>query len=274
MYKFYIMADLHGDIYAVDDLACRLAEKGTPLDATDTLIILGDLGINYYGQNSTSERYRKLHLDNIGCTIFAIRGNHERRPEDLYEESFQEYKESCGEIPMSWSTTKAFGGSVYYEKKYPHILYAIDEPAVYTFNGYRVLTLPGAYSVDKPYRLKMGFHWFPNEQMTEDEREWAVELCEMNSWKFDFIMSHTCPTPVMPKDLFIEGVEDADTTTEEFMQSLVDDELQFKTWLFGHMHDYRTIVDDRGNDYILVYNDRAIELDDVASYFVEDLPKY
>jgi 3-oxoacid CoA-transferase subunit A len=113
------------------------------------------------------------------------------------------------------------------------------------------LTLPGAYSVDKPYRLKMGFHWFPNEQMTEDEREWAVELCEMNSWKFDFIMSHTCPTPVMPKDLFIEGVEDADTTTEEFMQSLVDDELQFKTWLFGHMHDYRTIVDDRGNDYIL-----------------------
>jgi hypothetical protein len=78
----------------------------------------------------------------------------------------------------------------------------------------------------------------------------------------------------MPKDLFIEGVEDADTTTEEFMQSLVDDELQFKTWLFGHMHDYRTIVDDRGNDYILVYNDRAIELDDVASYFVEDLPKY
>lgn len=52
------------------------------------------------------------------------------------------------------------------EVSYPHIKYASDRAALYTIADQLTLVIPGAYSVDKYYRLQMGWNWFPGEQLT------------------------------------------------------------------------------------------------------------
>lgn len=63
----------------------------------DILIILGDAGINFSGEQYDS--LKKRLLESLPVTIFAIHGNHEQRTHTI-----SSYKE------MQWH-----GGTVYYE---------------------------------------------------------------------------------------------------------------------------------------------------------------
>jgi len=72
----YITGDTHSNFERVKELCRRF--KPT---VDDTIIILGDAGINYYGE----ERDCKLKkaLSQLPITIFSIYGNHEMRPETI-----------------------------------------------------------------------------------------------------------------------------------------------------------------------------------------------
>ena len=45
------------------------------------LIVLGDVGLNYYG--GRRDRIRKMLVEALPITMFCIHGNHEQRPETL-----------------------------------------------------------------------------------------------------------------------------------------------------------------------------------------------
>jgi 3-oxoacid CoA-transferase subunit A len=268
MNKFYFMADFHGSSEPIENLKNRLAANAIPLDETDTVVVLGDLGANYYGQNSEQDKYFKQKLNDIGCKIFAIRGNHEERPSKLCSE---DKVQSLG----NWAMTKAYGYMVYVEKDYPNIFYSLDTPSIYRFNGLSVLTLPGAYSVDKNYRLANGWNWFPEEQMSTLEKSIADSLCQARDWTFDLVLSHTCPLEYEPTDLFIEGIDQStvDRSTEEFLSKL-NNKLHYKYWLFGHFHKFRLYPEVEGRTQLMLYNDNAVELNDLFNESLNEIKLY
>ena len=75
-YRLFITGDRHGRF---DDLEYFCQANNTTED--DALIILGDAGILYYGENKTHEKYLKAWLSRLPITILCVRGNHEARPQ-------------------------------------------------------------------------------------------------------------------------------------------------------------------------------------------------
>ena len=187
------------------------------------MIILGDASFNY--ELNYNDTIRKRRASGYGGYIYCVRGNHEERPENVKN------------MIKEWDSNVC--GFVYMELEFPLIRYFIDGEK-YLINGYSVLALGGAYSVDKPYRLMRGAKWFAQEQLSQDEmdaisRKYAGE-------KIDLVLSHTCPYSWRPTDLFLRGIDQSsvDTSMEQWME-LFKDNIDFKVWLFGHYHDDRVV---------------------------------
>ena len=69
----FLTGDTHGRFERV-----ALFFRRHKLQAGNTFIILGDAGINYFGDWRDEEK--KNYLSLLPCTIFCIHGNHEQRP--------------------------------------------------------------------------------------------------------------------------------------------------------------------------------------------------
>lgn len=136
----YYTGDIHGSAKGIVAFA-----QHYELTESDIIVILGDVGANYYGNRR--DRYCKDALARIKPTVFCIHGNHERRPDTLAD-----YKQK------EWN-----GGLVWYEDEYPNLLFARDGD-IFTMEGTRHLVIGGAYSVDKYYRLENDLLWFADEQ--------------------------------------------------------------------------------------------------------------
>lgn len=211
--NIYITGDIHGSI-------ARILEAVGAYHTTqkDLLIILGDVGFNYYLDSRDSDM--KQEVSKLPITLLCIHGNHEERPENI---STYQQIEFCGDF-------------AYYEPEYPNIIFAKDG-GIYNLNGTRCLVLGGAYSVDKFYRLERGWRWFPSEQIT-DARKYEIEqILEDNKWRVDYVLSHTCPYDERPVHLFLRSVDQSqvDTSMEMWLQKIAD-KLNFKRWYFGHYH--------------------------------------
>lgn len=186
------------------------------------LIILGDAGFNFWLTNN--ERNRKKDLGKYGLYIYCVRGNHEERPENLgynliYDENV------CGEV--------------YLDADCEYIRY-FQDGGEYIIDGYDVLTIGGAYSVDKNYRIAAaggveGSGWFPGEQLTESEKV-AIEEKVQDKY-YDFVLTHTCPIQWEPRDLFLPFIDQdsVDKTTEKWL-SKISQNIRWVIWCFGHYH--------------------------------------
>ena len=121
----YITGDTHRDFRCVR-LFCETVES----TINDILIILGDAGINYFGEPKDS--ILKQQLTELPITLFCIHGNHEMRPESI----------------ASYKETEWCGGTVYFEPEFLNLFFAKDGE-IYEFAGKRCVVIGGAYSVDK-----------------------------------------------------------------------------------------------------------------------------
>ena len=131
----YLTGDIHGDPTRIVQFSKRMN-----LTANDTIIILGDVGANYYGNRRDDSV--KAQLATIPAKVFCIHGNHERRPASI-----------PGYMQTTWN-----GGTVWVQPQYPNLLFAKDGE-VFCIEGVRYLVIGGAYSVDKFYRLARGYGW-------------------------------------------------------------------------------------------------------------------
>ena len=129
----YITGDTHGDMNRI----IRFCER-METSQEDIMIILGDVGLNYYGDSR--DRRNKEKVANLPITLFCIHGNHERRPTTIVEYKLQEWN----------------GGKVWVEEAYPNILFAKDGE-IYDIAGMKTIVIGGAYSVDKFYGLSKGY---------------------------------------------------------------------------------------------------------------------
>lgn len=230
MNRMFVRGDTHGDF----DFLPQWCEE-TQTDATDILVILGDVGINYYGKKK--EAYLKEWLSKQPITLFCVRGNHEARPQSRPKMKLVET-----ELGIVWA-----------EEEYPNIWYAMDG-GEYNWNGKSILTIGGAYSVDKWYRLEKGWHWFTDEQLTAEEME---EISEKTKGKYyNYVFTHTCPTWWQPTDLFLTTI-DQNTVDNSMEQWLCEIEcsITYDHWYFGHYHKDRDFT-----AYMTMLYDKIVEI--------------
>lgn len=207
----YYTGDIHGFAYGIVKLCKRFK-----LTREDTVVILGDVGANYYDDerdNEIKEAFKRLKP-----TIFCIHGNHEIRPANI----------------PSYITKEWNGGTVWYEEAYPNILFAKDGE-IFDIEDIKHLVIGGAYSVDKFYRITRGHGWWADEQPSPDIKEYVEKQIKDKS--FDVILSHTCPFKYEPQEMFIPGIDQStvDTSTELWLDK-IEKAVDYKAWYCGHWH--------------------------------------
>ena len=214
----YITGDTHGE-FGRFRCFCSIAKPAL----TDIMIILGDAGFNYAGNKHDEER--KAYMSSLNMTVFSIHGNHEMRPTDV----------------PGYKTKEFHGGTVWYEDKYPNLLFAKDGE-IYRFGDYDCIVIGGAYSVDKFWRLRDGRKWFANEQPSEEIKVYVESQLAARNNRIDIVLSHTCPLQYEPREVFLAGLDQStvDTSTEEWL-SAIEADLDYKKWYCGHFHTSKKI---------------------------------
>lgn len=207
----YITGDIHGSL----DPIRELCNKYNPTE-NDIIVILGDVGLNYNGGHK--DKRVKYQLNDIGCKFFCIHGNHENRPQNI-----PTYKEK-----------KWMGGRVLYEDDYPNLLFPLDGD-IFTLEDKKCLVIGGAYSVDKDYRIIMGFKWWADEQPSPSIK--AYVNCQVEYNDVDIVFSHTCPAKYKPTECFLSGIdqESVDDSTEQWLDK-IEKRLDYQAWYVGHWH--------------------------------------
>ena len=214
--RIYLTGDTHADF---EDLILKSIRYG--ITDRDLLIILGDVGINYFG--GIRDQMHKELLSHVPAAILCIRGNHEMRP-------------TASELNGSYHEIEWMGDRAYAEDAYPRFIMAKDG-ARYHINGRDFLVIGGAYSVEKYYRLRMGYRWFQDEQLTSDEMDAIRENVAAHGYQEDIILAHTCPYDHRPIEAFLPGIDESmvDNTMEHFLQEIAD-MAKYNAFYCGHWH--------------------------------------
>lgn len=213
----------------------RLASKLPKLtsDKENYLIVAGDFGciwgypndgelVNHEDMLVIRELYESLPF----ITLF-VDGNHENH-----------------KVLNALPVTTAWGGRVHEITPYCfHLL----RGEVYNIQGFKIFAMGGAYSVDKGYR-KPDVSWWEEELITQDDYNNAMSNLERHHNKVDYIVTHTCPTPVAkelekclpPYDVGLWGRKKFDPSCA-FLED-IRHQVQFKDWVYGHFHIDNTLV--------------------------------
>ena len=210
---YYITGDTHGNFDRITYFQNKMQ-----LSANDVLIVLGDVGLNYY--KNQKDIKRKELVSKYPFTTFCIHGNHEARPDTI----------------ESYKTKEFCGGVVWYEEEFPNILFAKDGE-IYDFDGVKCIVIGGAYSVDKYYRIVNAWPWFFNEQPNKDIKKYVEDQLKRAKFKVDVVFSHTCPYNYEPREFFMKGIDQEliDKSTEYWLQE-IENKLDYQKWYCGHFH--------------------------------------
>lgn len=192
----------------------------------DLLIILGDVGVNCY--NDDRDLKAKTDLSRLPATILCLHGNHERRP--YSPDIAWDYKN------LNWN-----GGTVYVEDEFPSLIFA-EEGERYTINGLTFRVIGGAYSIDDYYRTLKGQPFYPDEQLSEEEKAKIIHQIERDRWEEDVMLTHTCPYSYRPVEKFVPGIKQdgVDTSMEDFLEG-IEKKTKYREWYCGHWHVDKTV---------------------------------
>ena len=208
--------DTHGK---VAERLAYIKQCRPELDPAETaIIILGDVGLNYY--LSKTDYKNKIKASSFEYTIYCVHGNHEARPGES--------------LSMKLINDELVGGPVWIDEEFPLIRY-FTTWGIYNICGHKTLVIGGAYSVDKHYRIQNGWRWFEDEQLADHER--AACLRSVKDQNFDLVLSHTCPYEWRPTDLFLCCIDQStvDNTMELWLDT-VRNAIGYNRWFFGHYH--------------------------------------
>lgn len=223
---YFITGDTHRDFSHIE----TFCEK-YKTNKSDTMIVLGDAGLNYF-QNK-SDINLKIKVSSLPIKFLFIRGNHEARPQDI----------------DTYKIIKFCNSFAYAEKEFPDLVFTMDGQ-VYNIEYKTVLTIGGAYSIDKQYRLSRGFEWFKNEQLSKDEMDNILN--KYKETKVDCILSHTAPDSEIPYPLLpsaLGNIPNIDKTMELWLDEIKKN-VEYDKWYCGHFH--INYGDDR---FRFMYND-------------------
>ena len=242
--KVYITGDKHRSFGYIEDFC-----KKMDTNRHDILIILGDAGFNYYGDDRDDKL--KKDISKLNITLFCIHGNKENRPQNI----------------GTYGVRNFSGGKVLYEPKYPNIYFAIDGD-VYNFDGKKYMVVGGAHSVDKIRCLEENKPFWEDEMPDDIIKAKVEEKLLLENNKIYGMMTHTCPIDYLPTEMFITTRQNAtikrkprkskskkifkpdiDRSTEEWLGEL-EKRLDYEVWYCGHYH-----IDKQIDKISMMYNE-------------------
>ena len=224
----YITGDLHGGI-DISKLNAKNFPQQKLLTKKDYILICGDFGLIW--DNSKEELFWRNWLHERNFTTIFCEGNHENF--DL-----------LNKFPVEeWN-----GGKVHFiNDSVIHLM----RGQVFTIDDLKFFTMGGATSIDK-YRRKKGISWWKEEIPSNKEFEEAFNNLDKHNWIVDYVISHTTSMRIMQERGYIKE----NNTLNKFFDMLEGD-LEYKHWYFGHFHD-DIRIDDK---HTMIYYD-IIELKD------------
>ena len=246
--NWFMLGVIHGNSAAIEYFYNQNKARLNLDDSINNIILLGDVGCNY-SITGNSDSYLKSKLSKLPFHYICLRGNHEARVTDMVRRE-----------PWKWENLQKHNGIIYIEKDFPTIEYLEDISAIYEFAGYKTLSIPGAYSVDKFERLEHGWQWFSNEQLSKSEMAHGMELIKSEK-AVDLVISHTCPITYEPKDLFIPSIDQSkvDKTMELYLEK-IESQLIYKRWAWGHYHADRLYPWDNEKEKLMLFDENVVDL--------------
>ena len=206
------------------------------LSKDDYVIILGDFG---FWQDTKEERYNLDWLDSRSFTTLWIDGNHE---------NYDRIKE----LPVEeWH-----GGKI--QRIRPSVIHLM-RGQVFEIEGKKIFTFGGASSHDirdgilepdqkkmikewnkDPFKLFRINHvsWWKEELPSEEEMQEGLENLRKNGNRVDYVLTHSPYTSLLRQIDGGSGFYQSDILTDYLQQ--VKQTVDFKHWLFGHMHTNQT----------------------------------
>ena len=250
----YICSDVHGDKSRIEEVIDQIHNP----TEEDKIIICGDAGFEYGGHIMGSAK--KAAAKFPGSWI-VMRGNHDTR---YWRDHAINVPGVCEYAKDNWHMENINGNMLLVQDKYPNIKYVRDEGGIYYIDGYKFLFVPGAYSVDKKWRIAANMPYEQEEQLTYKEFCNIIDVAKINGNEIDFVISHTAPL-FLEEDLqylFLDIIDqnEVDKTTEQGLDQVahwISSGINFKHWFFGHYHDTKTF-DGR---YSMMYH-RVLRLED------------
>lgn len=221
----YITGDIHGSPRRLKLFFLAPNGQGGAQEPGDIMIILGDAGFNYSGDEDDRAAKAVLHRYGNRTEYLCVHGNHEMRPQGI----------------PSYHEREWHGGIVYVEDEFPNLLFAKDGE-VYEIGGRKCLVIGGAYSVDKEYRLLAGAPWFADEQPDARIKSRVEAQLRARAYRIDAVLSHTCPRKYEPVEAFLGGLDQSliDKSTEDWLDE-IEERLTYKRWYCGHYHIEKSI---------------------------------
>jgi len=199
-------------------------------------IILGDGGFMWTG-NQKTDLYNYKALVCRPFPILCVMGNHE----PIY-----------GMMDKIPETDIGIGDTVYQIHDKPFVAY-LKRGKIYTIDGFKILALGGALSVDRRSRTP-DKTWWEAEYWLEEEKWDLFKLLETEN-DFDCVISHTGPHHInqklfKPYDYDPEKFQDA----VAMLNDQIYDRIQFKKWFCGHWHTDRYHYNqEKEQEYFFLY---------------------
>jgi DNA repair exonuclease SbcCD nuclease subunit len=179
------------------------------------------------------DAYTLFQYQMLPCTVLFVDGNHENF-------------DQLNSYPIKeWN-----GGNVHFIRK--DIIHLM-RGQVYNICGKKFFTMGGATSVDKYNRIEHK-SWWKEELPTKEECEMAMANLDKHNWEVDYVITHAAPDNILHK---ISPSFEHDIITNFLF--VVDKDLKFKDWYFGHYHIDKDFSYGDGEKYHCLY-ERIIEL--------------
>lgn len=228
--NFYFVGDIHGH-HDIKKMNRSNFPEGKSLTDTDYIFMCGDFGLVWSSpEDKIYYKTDKHWIEWLGkqfplSKILVTLGNHENY--DLIEK-----------LPLS----EEFGNMV---RKLNDQIYILERGRIYTINDVKILSLGGALSWDKEYRIEkqktLSYKiWWEQELWRESDKQITIAELDSHNWEVDYVVSHIPPTKIKPRLLEIFGGDVYEKSQSDdisdFFDKLIDNNMVFKKWFFGHFH--------------------------------------
>ena len=203
-------------------------------------IILGDAGFLWPG-NYKTDIFNFRVLANRPFPILSVIGNHEPIL-------------GMNNLP---ETDIGIGETVYKINDKPFVAY-LKRGKIYSIDGFKMLVLGGALSIDKIYR-KPNISWWENEYWSEKEKQDIFRLLETEN-DFDIVLSHTGPQHIN-NILCRQWNFNPNKFSDEVavLNDKIFEKIKFKQWYCGHWHNEGYYYDqERNQSYQYLYKTTTI----------------
>ena len=238
MNRIFVTGDTHRNI-DVNKLSEYNFPQQKELDKTDYLIIAGDFGGIWYGNEQDLESINipngymipeSCKRDYLFGTDDIVLGSYEKKN---YTTLFIDGNHENHKLINTYPVEEWNGGLVHRIR--PTVIHLM-RGQVYEIGGHTIFTMGGATSVDRAYRVP-DVSWWEEELPSEEEYHIAEENLKRYDYHVDYLITHCCSIPQLQRltihNRSINGII-MDTLTE-FLGEL-EYKLTYKQWFYGHHH--------------------------------------